>query len=264
MITATMHTAAPAVTFDGKQLIIFDLDGTLTPSKEFMRPGMARVLGELLSRVKVAVISGGGFPRFQTQFLRSFPPTQDNLSNLYLLPTSGTRLYTYRREWQEVYREDFTAEEKKRIMDAFKAVLTEVRFVAPEKLYGDLIEDRGSQITFSGVGQNAPISIKEKWDPTREKRLKIVALLRPRLSMCDIRLGGTTSIDVTRRGMNKAYGIHKLEQYLHIPISDMLFVGDALFTGGNDFPAKAAGVDCIQVSGPEETEDLIRSWIASR
>jgi len=246
-----------------KKLVIFDLDGTLTPSKEFMRPGMAQALSALLRVAKVAVMSGGGYPRFQTQFLRSFPANQDYLSNLYLLPTSGTRMYTYLRDWTELYHEDFAPEEKKQIMDALKAVMTEARFVPPEKLYGDLIEDRGSQITFSGVGQNAPISIKETWDPTREKRQKIVELLQKRLPKFDVRIGGTTSIDITRRGMNKAFGIHKLEHYLQIPISDMLFVGDALFMGGNDFPAKATSIDCIQVSGPEETENLIRSWTAS-
>lgn len=247
-----------------KKLVIFDLDGTLTPSKDFMRPGMAEALGALLSVAKVAVISGGSFPRFQTQFLRSFPPNQGNLINLYLLPTSGTRLYTYARDWQEVYHEDFTPEEKMQIMDAFRTALAETGFTPPEKLYGELIEDRGSQVTFSGVGQNAPIDVKKGWDPTREKRQKIVAILQKRLVRCDARIGGMSSIDITRRGMNKAYGIHKLEQYLHIPISDMLFVGDALFVGGNDYPAKATGIDCIQVSGPEETEKLIRSWTASR
>jgi len=255
-----MHDSTPFT----KKLVIFDLDGTLTPSKEFMRPSMAQALGALLAIAKVAVVSGGGYPRFQTQFLRSFPSNQENFANLYLLPTSGTRLYAYQRDWQEIYHEDFTPEEKKQVMDVFKSVLTEVHFVAPEKLYGDLIEDRGSQITFSGVGQNAPISIKEVWDPTREKRQKIVDLLQKRLSKFDIRMGGTTSIDITRRGMNKAFGIHKLEQYVQIPISDMLFVGDALFMGGNDYPAKATGIDCIRVSGPEETESLIRSWITSQ
>ena len=62
--------------------------------------------------------------------------------------------------------------------------------------------------------------------------------------------------------MNKAYGIHKLEQYLNIPLADMVFVGDALFYGGNDYPVKATGIDCIEVKGPEETERLIKTWFA--
>ena len=249
------------ISIHDKKLAIFDLDGTLTPSKEFMRAGMAEALGALLGHMKVAVISGGGFPRFQTQFLRSFPTDQANLSNLYLLPTSGTRFYEFKGDWKEAYAEDLSPLERADVVSSMKAALAEAHFVAPEKLYGELIEDRGSQITFSGVGQNAPVDVKQSWDPDRTKREAIVAILKKKLPKFDVRLGGMTSIDITRRGMNKAYGIHKLEQRLQIPIHDMVYVGDALFYGGNDYPAKATGVDCIQVAGPEETEALIRSWI---
>jgi len=243
----------------GKKLVIFDLDGTLTPAKEHMKPSMAQALSELLKRIKVAVISGGGYPRMQTQFLRSLPHTAESFGNLYILPTSGTRLYMWQGDWQERYHEDLSREERKRIMEAFRPVLMACKH-SPEKIYGELIEDRLSQVTFSGLGQEAPIDTKKQWDPDHRKREAIIAALRPKLPEFDIRIGGTTSIDVTRRGVNKAYGIHKLEQYLGIPISEMIFVGDALFYGGNDYPAKAAGVDCIEVKGPEDTEKIIRNW----
>jgi hypothetical protein len=76
-----------------------------------------------------------------------------------------------------------------------------------------------------------------------------------------VRIGGTTSIDVTPRGVNKAYGIRKLEEYLKVSQDRIVFVGDALYQGGNDYPAKATGVDCIQVKGPEETKQLIQAWL---
>jgi phosphomannomutase len=42
----------------------------------------------------------------------------------------------------------------------------------------------------------------------------------------------------------------------------MIYVGDALFVGGNDYPAEQAGVDCIPVMGPGETKRVIQTIIA--
>lgn len=244
-----------------KRLAIFDLDGTLAPSKQPMEPVMAELMDRLLRKMKVAVISGGGYPQFETQFLRSFPAGVDGFSNLYLLPTSGTRLYAWKGMWAEEYTEHLSPTEKEKIMTSLNTALIESGFKFPEKSYGQIIEDRGSQVTFSALGQNAPLEKKAPWDPDRKLREKIADNLRKRIPEFDVRIGGTTSIDITKRGINKAYGIHKLEQYLKMPIDEMVFVGDALFYGGNDYPAKTTGVDCIQVSGPEDTARLVAGWL---
>ncbi len=244
-----------------KQLIIFDLDGTLAPSKSFIDAEMAELLTKLLARKKVAVMSGGGYPQFETQLLRALPHNSENFGNLYLMPTSGTRLFTWKGSWVSQYAEHLSLKEKEKIMTSLNMALKQAGYEKPAKVYGDLIEDRGSQITFSALGQNAPLEAKKSWDPTRVKRDAIVNFLLSRIPEFDIRLGGTTSIDITKRGVNKGYGIRKLEEYLKIPLENMTFVGDALYRGGNDYPAKATGIDCIQVSGPEETKKLIASWL---
>ena len=244
-----------------KKLVIFDLDGTLAPSKSPMTEDMGQTVVSLLAIMKVAVISGGGFLQFQTQFLASLPGTTDNYSNLFLLPTSGTRLYIWKGNWYEQYAENLSPQEKAGIIGALNVALKSVGYVPPATQYGDLIEDRGSQITFSALGQKAPIELKSQWDPTRSKRERIIAILQEKLPGFDCRIGGTTSVDITRRGVNKAYGIRRLEEFLHMPLEDMVFVGDALFHGGNDYPAKATGIDCIAVTGPQETLPLIRNWL---
>jgi HAD superfamily hydrolase (TIGR01484 family) len=147
------------------------------------------------------------------------------------------------------------------MMNSLDVALHASGYVKPQKIYGQLIEDRGSQITFSALGQNAPIEMKLSWDPTREKREKIAEILRQRNPEFDVRIGGATSIDINKRGINKGYGIRRLEQFLNIGPDDILFVGDALFYGGNDYPAKATGIDCIEVKGPEETKQLIKGWL---
>lgn len=244
-----------------KQLVMFDLDGTLAHSKSNMSPEMSKLIMKLLENKKVAVISGGGYPQFETQFLRTLPHSTQGLANLFLLPTSGTRLLTWKGSWQEEYNELLSESEKKRILSALDISLRLGKYEKPNKTFGPTIEDRGSQITFSALGQKAPLEAKSTWDPDRTIRERIAEILRPKIPDFDVRLGGTTSIDITKKGVNKAYGIHKLEHFLSIPIDDMVFVGDALYQGGNDYPAKATGVDCIQVSGPEETQKLIEDWI---
>ncbi len=243
-----------------KELIIFDLDGTLAVSKSAIDDDMAALIARLLMKKKVAVISGGAYSQFQDQFLSRITCGPAQLSNLFLLPTSGSRLYAWQDGWREQYALDFSAADKEKIISRLNEALSSERYIAPKEIYGEAIEDRGSQITFSALGQNAPLELKEAWDPDKRKRNQITDILRKELPEFDIHIGGTTSIDITLKGVDKAYGIAKLSEFLSVPISRMLFVGDAIFPGGNDYPAKAAGVDCIQVSGPEETKKVISEW----
>jgi phosphomannomutase len=245
-------------------LVVFDLDGTLTPSKSPMEPDIAEVFIKLLEKTKIAVISGGNYPQFQIQFLGSLPTGATSLTNLLLLPTSGTRLYTWRGSWNEQYAEHLAPREKEKIMMAFNQSLQEAGYIQPVKTYGPLFEDRGSQVTFSAIGQQAPVDLKKAWDPDHTKRENIIKFLQPKIPEFDIHIGGGTSIDVTHRGVNKAYGIRKLEEFLKIGHEKMIFVGDLLFPGGNDYPVKATGVDCIQVSGPEEAKRLLQGWLAEK
>ena len=122
-----------------------------------------------------------------------------------------------------------------------------------------LLKRRDSQITFSALGQKADLEEKKKWDPDFEKRKKMKVLLDDLLPEFSVKLGGSTSVDVTRIGVDKAYGIKKLQEILSININEMLFVGDALFPGGNDYPVKELGVTSIQVKNVEETKKIIEA-----
>jgi hypothetical protein len=103
---------------------------------------------------------------------------------------------------------------------------------------------------------------KKKWDPDFAKRKKIKAILDPLIPGFSVRLGGETSVDVTKPGIDKAYGIRKLSDVLGITLQEMIFVGDALFPGGNDYPAEQAGVVSISVRGPHETKRVVETIIA--
>ncbi|MGB7726512.1 MAG: HAD-IIB family hydrolase [Candidatus Acidiferrum sp.] len=243
-----------------KKLIVYDLDGTLAESKSALDAEMAALLGQLLGIVKVAVISGGDWPQFEKQLL-SHPPHDASLANLSLLPTCGTKLFQYTGEWKRLYSEDFTAGEKQKIISSLQKAVAAAGFKV-EKIWREAIEDRGSQITYSALGQQSPLEEKDKWDPDFAKRKKIKAILDTFIPEFSVRLGGSTSIDVTKPGIDKAYGIRKLRDLLGISLKEMIFIGDALFVGGNDYPAKQAGVVSISVRGPAETKPVTGAIIA--
>ena len=243
-----------------KKLIVFDLDGTLAPSKSSLAPQTAALLRDLLSIIKVAVISGGAWAQFEKQLLTDLPENSC-LANLSLLPTCGTKFFQYGEKWTELYSEDLTTEQKSKIIDSLDKAAGEAGYRA-KKVWGKVIEDRGSQVTFSALGQQAPLEEKEKWDADFAKRKKITAILKTLIPEFSVRMGGSTSIDVTNPGIDKAYGIGKLSDILHLSLGEMVFIGDALFPGGNDYPAKEAGVVSISVKGPDDTNVVITTILA--
>jgi len=245
-----------------KKLVVFDLDGTLAGSKSPLDSQMSALLHDLYAIVKVAVISGGDWPQFEQQLLSNLPH-DELLANLSLLPACGTKFYRYSSSgWNKIYSEDFTAEERDKILSALTKAIGIADF-KPDQLWGEQVEDRGSQITFSALGQQAPSEEKTKWDPDFSKRKKIKAILDGLISDFSVRIGGSTSIDITKPGIDKAYGIRKLRELLAISLEETIFVGDALYPGGNDYAAKEAGVDCIPVKDPNETKQVIEKVIAS-
>ncbi len=246
-----------------KKVIACDLDGTLAPSKSSLSKEMSDILVEVLPRYNLAVISGGAFSQFQKQFLSSLDCPKDLYKNLYLFPTMGSTCYVYdfeKDEWKMLYEEKLTEDEINLIMRSFEEAISETGLDLSNP-YGDILENRGTQVTFSGRGQNAPIEAKESWDPDHSKRQAIIDILKKKIPDFDIKLGGMTSIDITRKGVDKAYAIGKIKSLLDVVDDDILFIGDALYKGGNDAAAKKTGVDYIQPDDPEDTIEILKEYI---
>ncbi len=247
-----------------KKVIAFDLDETLTETRTLMTDEMAELLGELLKRYQVCVISGGSFEQFRKQFIANLKVAPAQLAALHLMPTCGTRYYklnTTKNDWQQVYAENFTSQEKATITAALDEGVDEVgyRIKNPK---GPLIEDRGSQVTYSALGQDAGPAEKKAWDPSGEKKRKIRDVVALKIPQFEVRVGGTTSIDVTKQGIDKAYGMKKLIEVLGITKEDILFIGDRLWEGGNDYPVKLMGIDSVAVGSYEHTPWVVRGIIA--
>lgn len=247
-----------------KKLIAFDLDGTLAPSKSHFDPRMVALFDRLLAKYHVCVISGAKYELFQRQFLTKITTEPDSLERLHLMPTSGTRYYTFKKgDWNLEYAEDFTAGEKEQIINALTKGFDQSGYRS-DKTYGDIIEDRESQITLSVLGQEIVaelgkegVRIKEEWDPDNSKKMKIRDIVQPMIPDFSVRAAGVTSIDVTRPGIDKAYGIGKLIEATGFSKEDILFMGDRIIPGGNDYPVEEMGIDCISVRNWHDTSYAI-------
>lgn len=239
-----------------RKLIAFDLDDTLAISKSPISDRMGDLLVQLLKKYDVCIISGGKYEQFRKQVIDRLEATPHELSRMHLMPTCGTRYYRYDEvegEWKLQYAEDLTDEQKKKIVSVLEASAKETGLWA-EKPYGEIIEDRGSQVTYSALGQLAPAEEKYKWAKENEEAKQVLRkLVADQLPDLEVRLGGTTSVDVTRIGIDKAYGMKKLIEALDISKDEVLFIGDKLQEGGNDYPVKAMGIDSIEVDRWEDT-----------
>lgn len=240
------------------RLVAFDLDDTLAPSKSAIDPRIGDLLVALAERVDVAIISGGQLQQFRAQVVDRLPATSsDVLSHIHLLPTCGTQYYRLTPGGVEtVYARALTDDQKTRALAAVEGEARRLGLWEAET-WGEILEDRGSQITFSALGQTAPVAAKAAWDPTGEKKNTLRAAVAALLPDLEVRSGGSTSVDITERGIDKAYGMRQLAEQTGIALDDMLFVGDRLDPDGNDYPVLAMGVPCQAVEGWEDTADFL-------
>lgn len=239
-----------------KKVIAFDLDDTLAVTKSPISDRMSEILIDILDHYDVCIISGGKFEQFKKQVVDRLEAPAHKLNRMHLMPTCGTRYYRYDElsgDWKIQYAEDLTKDQKAEIIEVVEKSARQVGLWA-ENPYGEIIEDRGSQVTYSALGQQAPAEEKYAWAEKNDiAKQELRNLIAERLPDLEVRLGGTTSVDITRIGIDKAYGMQKLIEALSISKDEILFCGDKLQEGGNDYPVKAMGIDSIAVDGWEDT-----------
>lgn len=235
------------------QLVVFDLDNTLTESRMPLDEEMSNLLCDLLNETQVAIISGGAFEELKDRVISRLL-CSERLGKLHILPTTGAELYSFRNDaWQKEYTYPFEKSKREEIMLELSRVVG-----LPKEELLNFVEDRGTQLTYSALGAHAAIEEKKKWDPNMEKRKEIVRKLTHRLSGVHMAIGGRTSIDFTAEGIDKAFGVGELMQYLKLKPENLIFIGDALVPGGNDIAVRSLGIKTMLTLGPDETKRFIR------
>jgi len=242
-----------------KKVLAFDLDDTLNVAKTPIAPKIASLLVRLLDNYQLAAISGQKYEQFIIQIvdeLKKAGATAEQLANLHLFVTQGTRYYRFTDgDWQLVYNIDLTPQQVIAMTNAVEQAAKELGYWEEDKLAdGDeIIENRISQVTFSALGQTAGVEAKYAWDPDMKKRLAIAARAKELAPDYEYEVAGTTSINVTLPGTNKSLGMSKLLEQLQVEKSDVLYFGDMTQPGGNDYPVVAMGFDTITVEKWQDT-----------
>lgn len=237
---------------ENKEVFVFDMDDTITLSNTKMDDEMIDLFCNLLKKKKVAIISGQSISNIERN-VTSHLPYKEHLSNLFLLPNGGSRLLIYTDgDWKPEYSHDFTEEEGEKVLKAFRQALTEWGWKMEEhpeykEEYGQILQNRGSSINFSAFGADAPREIKKAWDPAHKQRNEVVLILKNLIPDYIIKSAGTTTIDVTKKGIDKAFGVSELSKYLDIPLEKFVYIGDALYAGGNDEAILKLNIDTVDV-----------------
>ncbi|KFI57101.1 phosphomannomutase [Bifidobacterium choerinum] len=234
----------------------FDLDGTLARSKKPMHADIAQALSELTTLLPVAIVSGGVMPLIESQVTDMLASGADR-ANLHLMPTTGTRYYRWDgAAWTKVYERDLSAADRAAAIASLERRARE-QGIWTDHGWGPIIEDRGSQITYSALGQQAPVEAKERWDPDNTKKNRLAEAVQRDLPNLKVRSGGSTSVDISARDIDKAYAVRELAHATGVDVGSIAFIGDRMDPDGNDYPAAAAGTIAIRVTGPEATLRLI-------
>lgn len=268
-----------------KRVLAFDIDQTLNVAKTPIPKEIAELLRELLGYFEICPISGQKFDQFLVQIVNPLLEagvTVEDLTHLHLFVAQGTQYYKYsvrpltigpveltvltedtpynEKNWEQVYNYPLDDAEVKKITETMRTAAKELKYWEEDKLAdGDeIIENRLSQVTFSALGQKAGTKEKYAWDPDCKKREKIVARCRELAPEFDYEIGGTTSINAIKPGMNKEFGMRHLLEELGVDKSEVLYFGDMTQPGGNDYPVVQMGIDTITVRSHEDTAYALR------
>jgi HAD superfamily hydrolase (TIGR01484 family) len=237
-----------------KQLkhFFFDLDGTITESRTEISDSMRdALLGLTKKGADVIIVSGAQYSQMQKQLCSAIEEVATMAQNgNHAMSASGELIWEQKFNWiQKMYVLILCDNFQRSIM--FDDIL-------------DLVEDRGSQISFSFVGHNAPLEKKKAFDPTRAKRNKAISAVKYQDYFSDIKdsgvswaIGGTTCIDFYLLG--KGANIDNFIEFNEWNKDECIYVGDALTDGGND--ASVVGViETRSIKDPAECESVIKQF----
>lgn len=246
-----------------KKMIAFDLDDTLNVAKTPLTSEMVDLFGRLLDHYQVCVISGQKYEEFQRQIITPLGAQPlDRLKNLHLMVAQGTQYYTFDgAEWKLVYSFPLTDQQISAIDNALETAARELGLWT-ENPTGEINENRISQVTFSALGQAAGTEEKYAWDPDHKKREKIAARAKELAPEFDYEIAGTTSINVFVPGTNKTFGMNKLMEHVDLNKDDILYFGDMVQPGGNDYPVVEMGIDTIAVEKWQDTAYALRGILS--
>ena len=251
-----------------KKVLLFDQDDTINHgSKQDIDPEIGQLFIELLGKYDIVVITGTGWDVVKRSDVDSLQIPPEKLVHYHMMPTTGTQYWRYELaagDWVRQYSNFFTQDQADKITQLLEGAARKLGYWVELPTDAQIIENRGSQITYSALGQWADVAEKKAWDPDRLKRGEIVADIKKEIDAMglNITIGGSTSIDVTMPGIDKGYAVRQFLKATGHKMEDCLFMGDMIQPGGNDYAVKLLGVDCIPVRDHKDTQLILKAIAA--
>ena len=248
---------------DRQKILCADVDGTLCQTREPLSDSMAvKLVRYLNAGYRFCIISAQTFENFTRQVVKPISIINDSaLRNLHAFLEQGSQYFRYENDdWRMVYEYPISDIDKKIIARTIQRAMEYYGYQCANPV-GNVIQYRTCLVTYSALGDQAKREDKSIWDPAREKRSKVVERCQKEMPEFKFGVGGSTSIDATIKGRDKAFAIPQVAQYLDIERSDICYVCDEASETGNDYPIVALGVPTISVGNPEETEKLFEELL---
>lgn len=238
--------------------LLSDVDDTVAPSTQPISNAMSETMVALADKGYALVfVSGGSVAQMSKQVSVKLPRAH------HLLGTSGSHAVAVDAagKQSELFKVGFSEAERSEIYAALDALVKHYH-VQPDTNHDDQVQDRGCQFTLSALGRGAPDARKRAFDPDGSLRREWVRFLVARLGedRFSMRVGGTTSVDITAKGIDKASGIRRLLDTLGWKADNGLYFGDRFEETGNDHPVLQV-MDCVNVHGPEQTLEHFRTLL---
>ena len=230
--------------------VLSDVDDTVAPSTQPVSDAMAAAMVALAdSGTKLVFVSGGSVAQMTKQVSAKLPRAH------HLLGTSGSHAVAVDAagKQMELFKVGFSETERQEILAALDALVKHFH-ILPDTNREDQVQDRGCQFTLSALGRGAADARKRAFDADGSLRREWVRFLVARLGddRFTMRVGGTTSVDITAKGVDKATGVHRLLDTLGWKAENGLYFGDRFEETGNDHPVLQV-MDCVNVHGPDQT-----------
>jgi len=247
--------------------LIFDMDGTLTPSRQPVTDKVVTRLARLSGKYKLYLVTGSDYRKVEEQF------GWENVTQLFerVYCTNGTKVYQTRLdpdnemgslEPELIHSVELDDHYSQADLNYITSTL--LRYAADHHTKyktGTFVEWRGSQINFSLIGRNCSQAQREdyvKWEKKGSDRDKAIKFLNEKFAGYGLafRKGGQISIDISREEWSKTYSFENMDE----KPEECVFFGDNIVPVGNDWEiAKMAG-RFHAVDNPDHLLEILREY----
>jgi phosphomannomutase len=227
-----------------KEVLVFDVDGTLTPPRSAMDETMAHAMRRLIAASTIYLVTGSDRAKLEAQ-----APADILESVAGVFCCSGNEIWRGKRLVMEM-RHVFPRELTKLAAGLLEASPYPVRT-------GRHIEERTGSLNISVVGRNASLSQRrdyQRHDRMAHERDRLIAAIEAQFPEYECNRGGQISIDIAPRGWNKARVFKEVRA--RAPNALVHFFGDTINEGGNDLPLAQA----LIADGPQHVINAVKDW----